>query len=233
MNNSQKFLKSIQRGYTLIEVAAVVGITVALGTVMFRGMGAQAAIATSKATQIYQISATMANNWKRLSEAAGVPYNLGANYWASSNPMLACATSSCASTGNNAVDGQRAIRVLAEGQSAMNPAYAAAWTKAHLTPMTGLQNISGFYVLKGSLTPTTNVWPTLWGSGYKGAEFWAMGPIMVYYQGVPEDVAVEIARKYANIDITSASQTQTSGPVHFWIADSGGPGYRAVGLEFP
>ena len=226
-------LKS-ETGFTLIETAAVIFATVSLLAVVFRVVGVQSSVASAKATQIYQTSVTLANNWKRLSQAAGVPYGTGAAYWAPNNPLLACATSTCAPTADLLLDGQRTIKVLMEGPSAMNPAYSSAWTSSHLTPSAGIQKIGTYYYLLGIGAGGAASPPALWGSGSKGVEYYAMGPIMVYYgTGVSEEVATEIARKYGKIDITSSSQTQTSGPVHFTTADSGGPGYRAIGFEFP
>jgi len=231
---SQPSHKPAQRGFTLVEVSIVIVLIFFSGIIVFRTVGTQSSVTAATANQIYQTSQVLANNWKRLSQAAGVPYNLGNAYWTADNPLLACAASACTTSGVNGLDGQRAVRVLAEGQSAMNPAYASAWGSARLSPMLGLQKVDAYYYLQGSLKVGSNISPYVWGSGYAGASYWAMGPIIIYYpNGITEAVAVELAQRYAGVAITAPGQTQITGPVHFWSADSGGTGFRAVALVFP
>ena len=222
-----------QRGFSLIEMAVVLVITAILIFIGFKAFNFQAISAASKADYIYQTSATMARNWQQLALAANAPTSQGGVYWTPTNPLFACATTNCVSTGNNGQDAQRVVRVLAEGPSAMNPAYVTAWAKSGLTPIANIlhknpndpiQYMMGDYSMY------------VWGNGSNGnSNGWAMGPFSIWICNVPDDVATILAAKYYGLAIDPTTMMSTGslhvGPVGDPVYGCG-PGVRQTILNF-
>jgi len=221
-----------QKGFTLVEIAAVVFVTAAILAIFVKVFSFQTLSATGKADQIYLTSAAMARNWQQLALAANAPTSQGGVAWTTSNPLFACAASSCATSGNNPFDAQRVVRVLAEGPSAMNPAYVSAWTNSGLTPMSNvLRKNPGNQTLY--LMGDYEVYA--WGNGSNGSSGgWAMGPFAVR-TCLPDDVATVLAWKYYGLPIIP-STFYTAGPFHVApVADPTfgcGPGVRQTVLIF-
>lgn len=199
-----------EKGFTLIEMAIVTFVTIAILAISVRAFSVQTLNAVGKADQIYQTSATMARNWQQLALAANAPTTQGGAYWTASNPLFACAATSCAGTGNDGQDGNRLIRLLAEGPSAMNPAYSAAWAKSGITPMSNVLRKDANDPLQYRVGDT---YVYVWGNGSNGdSNTWAMGPFSVW-MCIPDEVATAMARKYYGLDIVP-STLLTSGPFH-------------------
>lgn len=214
-------------GFTLIELAIVITVAGILILVANRALSTKTIGAAARADQLYQTSAVFARNWQQLTQSAGASNSQGGAYWTVSNPLLACAASTCATSGDNYADGQRSIRVLVEGTSAMNPTYSVAWTNAGLTALSTLvpKSASTRYQLNGFDF-------FIWGNGSNGpSTTWAMGPFVVYFCSVSDDIASALAWKYYGLTIDSTSNIET-GAFQIHPSNSCGTGFREVALVF-
>jgi prepilin-type N-terminal cleavage/methylation domain-containing protein len=200
-------LSAKQQGFTFIEMVIVVimiGI-MAIIMIMFIGGGMSAA---ARSEAMFDTAGKFASSWAMLCKEAGTKNSLGAT--------------AAPGTGNTSIliaSGSSASNILRFGRTEVAASFQSAYDRSGIVPMPDI--MTGDKTWGGQQMFGYTVYVI--GNGSNGAVGNMIGPFVLYFKAVPDDVVLQLVQKYGSGAAALAAGGDASNAViEYGVADASG-----------